>query len=166
MSIIKKVFFILLVLDIKEIISVGIALFPTFKTLAGYGQLMLGVAIVIAAVTAAVLLFEIFAKIFLIRSTSPTFSWSDGRKGCVASAKLLWLFNLGAAIIGVLSIGGEGATLVNQVNLYIQVLASVAEMIAISFYLRTAKRLFMDTKKEHQKGDYHDERNKSFQNYH
>lgn len=146
MSIIKKVFFVLLALDIIGMILGGIALFPAFKTMAEYGQMMMGVFIVITAVVAAVQLFEILAKIFLIRSTSPEFSWTDGRKGYVVAAKLLWVFNLGAVIIGVLSIGGEGATLINQANLYIRLLASVVEMVVVSFYLRTTKKLFADTK--------------------
>lgn len=148
MSIIKKAFFILLVLDVIGLLSVIIALFPMFQRLAGYGQLMLGVAIVMVTVMAAVLLFEILVKMFLIRSASPEFSWSTGRKGYVVAAKFLWLFNLGAAIVGVLSAGGEGATLINQGRLYVQVLASVAEMIVVFFYLRTTKRMFMDTKRE------------------
>ena len=138
----KKVFFILLVLDFAELILVGIALYPTFKQLAGYGQLMLGVASVIAAVIVTVLLFEMLAKIFLLRSTLPTFSWSSGRKGYTTAAKLLLLFNLGAVLFNLLSAGGEGATLINQLRLYLQILASTAEMIAAFCYLRTVKKLF------------------------
>ena len=141
MYIFKKIFFILLVLDFAELILVGIALYPTFKQLAGYGQLMLGVASVIAAVIVAVLLFEILAKIFLLRSTLPTFSWSSGRKGYATAAKLLLLFNLGAVLFNLLSAGGEGATLINQGRLYLQILASVAEVIAAFCYLGAIKRI-------------------------
>ena len=145
---VKKVFFVLLVLDLIEMVLSGIALFPTFQTLAGYGQPMLTVSIVMIALMAAVLLFEIFAKMFLIRSASPAFFRSTGRKGCTVAAKFLWLFNLGAAIVCALSFGGEGATLINQGNLCVRLLASVAEMIAVSFYLRTIKALFKDMNRE------------------
>jgi hypothetical protein len=148
MYIFKKIFFILLVLDFAELILVGIALYPTFKQLAGYGQLMLGVASVIAAVIVTVLLFEILAKIFLLRSTSPTFSWSSGRKGYAVVAILLLLFNFGALILGLLSIGGEGATVLNQSYAYLQMLASVAEIITAFLYLRTIKKLFNSTKED------------------
>ena len=59
----------------------------------------------------------------------------------MTSAKLLLLFNFGAVIINVLATGGEGATLMNQANLYLQVLASAAEMITVIFYLRTVKKI-------------------------
>ena len=146
MSIIKKAFSILLILDFIGFILSGIALFPTFKTMAGYGQLMMGVFIAIFIVDVAVILFEILAKIFLIRSTSPAFSWSTGRKGYITTAKLLFLINLAAAIIGVLSMGGEGATLISQINSYIRLLASVVEVIVVFCYLRMVKRLFADAK--------------------
>lgn len=144
MSVIKKAFSILLILEFIGLILSGTALFPTFKTLAEYGQLMMGVFIAIFIVDVAVILFEILAKIFLIRSTSPEFSWSSGRKGYVVAAKLLFLFNLAAVIIGVLSMGGEGATVISQVNSYIRLLAAVVEMIVVFCYLRMVKRLFAD----------------------
>ena len=143
MHIFKVVFLVLLVLDFVELILVGIALYPTFKKLAGYGTLMLCVAGVIVAVIVAVLLFEILAKIFLLRSTSPTFSWLSGRKGYATAAKLLLVVNLGAVLFNLLAIGGEGATLINQLRLYLHILASAAEIIAAFCYLRTVKKLFM-----------------------
>ena len=148
MSILKKAFFVLLVLDLIETILVGIALISTFKTTAEYGEMVMIISIVIIAMTVAVLLFELFAKIFLIRSTSPAFSRANGRKGYVVVSILLWICNFGAAIIGLLSIGGEGATLLNQSRMYIHLFASVAEMMVVSFYLHTTKKLFMDTKKD------------------
>ena len=148
MHILKKIFFILIVLDFAELILAGIALCSTFKQLAGYGQLMLRVASVIVAVIVAVLLFEILAKIFLLRSTSSTFSWSSGRKGYATAAKLLLLFNLGAVLFNLLSAGGEGATLINQLRLYLQILASAAEMIAAFCYLRTVKKLVMSIRED------------------
>ena len=144
MSVIKKAFSILLILEFIGLILSGTALFPTFKTLAEYGQLMMGVFIAIVAVAVAVILFEILAKIFLIRSTSPAFSWSTGRKGYITAAKLLFLFNLAAVIIGVLSMGGEGATVISQVNSYIRLLAAVVEMIVVFCYLRMVKKLSAD----------------------
>ena len=105
---------------------------------------MLGVISVIASVIVAVLLFEILAKFFLIRSTSLTFSWSSGRKGYVTAAKLLLLFNIGAVLFGLLAVGGEGATLINQGRAYLQILASVAEIIAAFCYLRTVKSIKKD----------------------
>ena len=135
----KKAFYILLCWDVLSLILSGIALLPTFKKLAGYGAIMLGVASVIVAIVVAIMLFEILAKVFLIRSTSPAFAWSSGRKGHVTVARLLLVFNLIAVIVGLLSAGGEGATLLNQANLYLTVLAAVAEVIAVCAYLRTVK---------------------------
>ena len=141
MGVFKKVFFVLLVLDLIGLILTGINLFPMFRRLAGYGRLMLIVASVMVVMAAAVLMLEILAKILLIRSTSPAFSWSSGRKGCVAAAILVLLFNLGAILVNMLSAGGEGATLINQGYLYLRVLASAAEIVTAIFYLRTVKRL-------------------------
>ena len=141
MSVYKKLFLILLVLDIIGLISAVIALLPTFKQLAGYGQPMMVVISVMIAVVAAIQLFEILAKVFLIKSTSPTFSWTSGRKGYIAAAKLLLLFNFAAVIVNLLSTGGVGATLINQGNLYLRVLVSVTEIIAVFFYLRKVKKL-------------------------
>lgn len=141
MSVYKKVFLVLLILDLIGLISALIALLPTFKQLAGYGQLMIGVISVMIALVAAIQLFEILAKFFLIKSTSPTFSWSSGRKGYIAAAKLLLMFNFGSVIVNLLSVGGEGAALINQLRLYLQILVSVAEIIAAFCYLRTAKKL-------------------------
>ena len=141
MSVIKKAFVILLVLDVIGFISAGITMVPTFKQIAGYGQPMLGVFCVMTAVVAAIQLFEILAKFFLIKSTEPTFSWTSGRKGYIAAAKLLVLINFGAVIINLLAAGGEGATLINQGNLYLHVLASVAEIITVFLYLRKVKKL-------------------------
>ena len=141
MHILNKVFFILLVLDCVGLIGLVISLYSTFKIVAGYGQMMLGVVGAITAVIAVVQVFEIVAKIFLIRSISPTFSWPSGRKGYTAAAKLLILFNLAAVLINLLSAGGEGATLLNQGRLYLQVLASIAEIIAAFLYLGAIKRI-------------------------
>ena len=141
MSAMKKAFLILLVLDIIGLLSAAIALLPTFKQMAGFGQPMMGVISVMIAMMIAVQLFEILAKFFLIKSTSPTFSWTSGRKGYIAAAKLLLLSNFGAVIINLLSAGGVGATLINQGNLYLRVLASAAEITAVFFYLRKVKKL-------------------------
>ena len=101
----------------------------------------MGIMSAMFAALAAIQLFEILAKVFLIKSTSPSFSWTSGRKGYIAAARLLLLFNFGAVIINLLSSGGEGATIINQANLYLRVLASVAEIIAVFFYLRKVKKL-------------------------
>lgn len=140
-SVFKKVFLILLVLDIIGLISAVIALSPTFKQMAEYGQPMMAVFSVMFAIMVATQLFEILTKIFLIKSISPVFSWTSGRKGYIVSAKLLILFNFGAVVINLLAAGGEGATLLNQGNLYLHVLASVAEIITVFFYLRKVKKL-------------------------
>lgn len=134
MRICKRAFFVLLIPDFIGAIVAFAAFVPMFGMLAGYGKVMLIVAGIISAMMAAVMLFEIVAKIFLIRSSC--------RKGCGAVVILLFLFNLGAVIMGVLSAGGEGATLTNQLYLYLQMLASVAEMIIAVFYLRTIKKDF------------------------
>ena len=131
----KKIFSVLLALDLIGLILACINMLPTFKTMAEYGQIMMVVLIVMTAVMAVVLLLEILAKVLIIRSTSP------GRKGCITAAKLLIVFNLCAAVLGLLSAGGEGATLLNQANLYLRLLASVVEMITALFYLRAAKKL-------------------------
>lgn len=140
MNIFKRGFSIFLVLDFIELILVGIALIPTLKQLTDYGQVMRVVASVITAVMVAVLLVEILIKVFLIRSTSDTFSWSSGRKGYVAAARVLLLFNIGAVLLNVLSLGGEGATLLNQGRMYLRILVSGAEMILAFVYLRRIKK--------------------------
>ena len=142
----KKVFVILLFLDVIELLLSGAALYPTFGELAGDGQFMLVVISVMAAVIVAVSLFEILAKLFLLRSTSPTFSWASGRKGYLTTAKLLVFFNLCAVIFNMLAVGGEGATLINQARIYLQILASAVEMIAAFSYLRIVKRLVLEIK--------------------
>ena len=141
MSVFKKAFIILMVLDIIGLLSALIALLPTFRQLAGYGQPMMAVIIVMIAVMVAIQLYEILAKFFLIKSTYPGFSWISGRKGYIVSAKLLLLFNFGAVIVNLLATGGVGATRINQGNLYLRVLASVAEIIVVFFYLRKVKKL-------------------------
>ena len=141
MSVFKKAFFILLILDMVGSILADIVLLPTFMHRAEFGQPMMGIMSAMFAALAAIQLFEILAKVFLIKSTSPSFSWTSGRKGYIAAARLLLLFNSGAVIINLLSSGGEGATIINQANLYLRVLASVAEIIAVFFYLRKVKKL-------------------------
>lgn len=136
MAILKKVFFVLLVLDVIELILMVINLIPTFKQMAGYGQIMMVVTGVLTAVMVAILLFEILAKVFLIRNTS--------NKRYVSVARLLLLFNLGAVVFGLLSAGGEGANLVNQIRTYLGVLFSVAEVIAAYLYLRMNKKMQQD----------------------
>ena len=137
----KKVFLILLIFDLIELIQAGVNMLPSFMELEEYGQMVMIVSIVITGLVAIILLFEIFAKLYLMRSTSQTFSWESKRKGYVAVAKLLLVFNLGAVLINVLSMGGEGATLLNQMNLYLHVIADIVETIAIILYLRKVKRL-------------------------
>ena len=137
----KKVFLILLIFDLLELIQAVVNMLPSFRELAEYGQMVMIVSIVITALIAVILLFEIFAKLYLMRSTSQTFSWESKRKGYVATAKLLLVLNLGAVLVNVLSMGGEGATLLNQMNLYLHVIADIVETIAIILYLRKVKRL-------------------------
>ena len=137
----KKVFLILLIFDLIELIQSGVNMLPSFMELEEYGQMVMIVSIVITGLVAVILLFEIFTKLYLMRSTSQTFSWESGRKGYVAAAKLLLVFNLGAVLVNVLSMGGEGATLLNQMNLYLHVIADIVETIAIILYLRKVKRL-------------------------
>ena len=137
----KKVFLILLIFDLIELIQSGVNMLPSFMELEEYGQMVMIVSIVITGLVAVILLFEIFTKLYLMRSTSQTFSWESGRKGYVAAAKLLLVFNIGAVLVNVLSMGGEGATLLNQMNLYLHVIADIVETIAIILYLRKVKRL-------------------------
>ena len=141
MSILKKVLLVLLVLDAISLILAVIELIPTFQTLAGYGAIMFVVAGVMMTMTLGVLLFEIVAKLFLIRSTSPAFSWSAGRKGYTAAAKILLVVNILTAIVNVLSLGGEGATLLSQARTYLQILTAVVEVITVIFYLRAVKNI-------------------------
>ena len=137
----KKIFSVLLALDLIGLILAGINMLPTFKMMAEYGQIMMVVLIVMTAVMAVVLLLEILAKVLIIRSTSPTFSWSSGRKGYITAAKLLLLFNIFTVLFTLLAVGGEGATLINQGRMYLQILDSAAEIIAIFFYLHAAKSM-------------------------
>ena len=137
----KRIFSVLLLLDLIGLILMGIDLLPTFRMMDEYGQIMMVVMIVIVALTVIVMLIEILAKVIIIRTTSPAFSWSSGRKGYLTAAKLLIVFNLLAAVLGLLSAGGEGATLLNQANLYLRLAASAVEMITAFCYLRAAKKL-------------------------
>ena len=140
MSILKKVFFVLLVLDAISLILAVVGMIPTFRTLAGYGAIMLIVGCVMIAMTVAVKVVEILAKAFLIRSTSPAFSHPSGYSGCKVWAVLLLVFNAVSIIISMLSTGGEGATMVNQGRLCLQMLASAAEIITVAFYLHAIKK--------------------------
>lgn len=142
--ILKWAFLALLVFDLIGLALTGVAMFPTIQNLASNGTLLLIVGGVMCAVVLAVLLFEIFAKVFLIRSVSPQASRRMGRGGCVALAVLLLVFNFGAAVISLLATGGEGATLVNQARLYWQMVISVVEMITAVFYLCAAKKIFAE----------------------
>lgn len=140
LSIFKKVFCVLAVLDVIGLISAVINLLPTFPQMAEYGQPMAGIFSVMFAGMVAIKLFETLAKGFLMKSTSPDFSWESGKKRCMTAMKLLVLFNVGAVIINLLAAGGEGATALNQANVYLTVLASAAEVIAVSVYLHTVKK--------------------------
>lgn len=146
MHIFRKIFFVLLVFDIAELIMSVANLYPTFKQLGEYGQLMLIVTGVITAIIVGSLLFEIIAKIFLIRTTLPTFSGASGRKGYTATATCLLLVNLFSVLFNLLSAGGEGASLINQTYLYLQILASAVEVGTIFCYLRTIKKIFINAK--------------------
>ena len=141
MQILKKVFLVLLVLDAVELILTAVNLLPGYKELAEYGQAVLVIAGVIAALILVALVIEILAKVFLVRSTSPEFSWESGRKGYVRAAKVLLVFNIGTVVLNLLAVGGEGATLLNQGRLYLNTLASAAEAVAVFIYLRTVKKL-------------------------
>ena len=90
----KKVFLILLIFDLIELIQAGVNILPSFRELEEYGQMVMIVSFVITGLVAVILLFEIFAKLHLMRSTSQTFSWESKRKGYMAVAKLLLVFNL------------------------------------------------------------------------
>ena len=137
----KKVFLILLIFDLIELIQAGVNIIPSFRELEEYGQMVMIVSIVITALIAVILLFEIFAKLYLMRSTSQAFSWESKRKGYMAAAKLLLVFNLGAVLINVLSMGGEGATLLNQLRVYLSILVSAVEVIVVLFYLGAVKKI-------------------------
>lgn len=119
---------------------VGINLFPLFKQLEEYGNLMAGVISVIVAVIVLVILFEILAKIFLLRSILPSFSRPSGGRGYTAMAKILVISNLCAVLLNLLSAGGESATLLNQGYLYLQILLSVVEVAVVCSYLRTVNK--------------------------
>ncbi|MBR5489706.1 MAG: hypothetical protein IKV79_00375 [Oscillospiraceae bacterium] len=140
MRIFKKIFFVLLILDIIGLILLGIAMFPTFKTISGYGSFMLVVACIMIAILVIIMLLEILFKAFLIRTTSPTFSWDSPRKGYKRAAKFLIVFNILAAIIGLLSLGGEGATVFNQARIYLNMIVSALEVVTAIFYLIAAKK--------------------------
>ena len=144
----KKVFLILLIFDLIELIQAGVNILPSFRELEEYGQMVMIVSIVITALVAVILLFEIFAKLYLMGSTSQTFSWESKRKGYVAAAKLLLVFNLGAVLINVLSMGGEGATLLNQLRVYLSILVSAVEVIAVVFYLGTVKKILKNEEED------------------
>ena len=140
LSFFKKVFMVLAVLDAIALITAVINVLPTFRQMAEFGQPMAAIFGVMFAGMVVFKLFEILAKVFLMKSTSSDFSWESGKKRCMTVMKLLVLFNVGAVIINLLAAGGEGATVLNQANLYLTVLASAAEVIAVSAYLRTVKK--------------------------
>ena len=140
MTVLKKAFLILLVLDIIGSIRAVIALLPTFRQMSEFGQPMMGIFSAMTAVMVAIQLYEILAKFFLMKRISPASSRTAGRKDYITAAKFLFLFNFGALIINLLSAGGAGATPINQGILYLQVLASAAEIIAVFFYLRIVKK--------------------------
>ena len=144
----KKIFLILLIFDLIELIQAGVNMLPSFMELEEYGQMVMIVSIVITGLVAVILLFEIFAKLHLMRSTSQTFSWKSGRKGYVAVAKLLLVFNLGAVLANVLSMGGEGATLLNQLRVYLSILVSAVEVIVVLFYLGAVKKILKNKEEE------------------
>ena len=144
----KKVFLILLIFDLLELIQAVVNMLPSFRELAEYGQMVMIVSIVITALIAVILLFEIFAKLHLMRSTSQTFSWESKRKGYMAVAKLLLVFNLGAVLVNVLSMGGEGSTLLNQLRVYLSILVSAVEVIAVVFYLGTVKKILKNEEED------------------
>ena len=140
MSVFKKLFIVLLALDSISLILAAVALIPTFKTLAGYGAMMLIVSGTMSVMAVAVMAFEVLAKVFLIRSTSPVSPRAAGRKGYVAWAVILLVFNFGAVLVNLLAAGGEGATLLSQSRTYLKILTSVAEIITIFCYLPAAKK--------------------------
>ena len=148
MHILAKVFFILTILDLMELILTCVALFPNFKQMADYGQFMLIVIGVISAVIVVTLLIEIWSKIYLNRGFSSTNPRALDRQGYAAAAKFLLVMNLGAVLLGLLSAGGEGATLINQMRLYLQILFSVVEIITVFCYLRARKKLLKENKEE------------------
>ena len=144
----KKVFLILLIFDLIELIQAGVNMLPSFMELEEYGQMVMIVSIVITALIAVILLFEIFAKLHLMRSTSQTFSWESKRKGYMAAAKLLLVFNFGAVLVNVLSMGGEGATLLNQLRVYLSILVSAVEVIVVFFYLGAVKKILKNKEED------------------
>ena len=144
----KKVFLILLIFDLIELIQAGVNILPSFRELEEYGQMVMIVSFVITGLVAVILLFEIFAKLHLMRSTSQTFSWESKRKGYMAVAKLLLVFNLGAVLVNVLSMGGEGSTLLNQLRVYLSILVSAVEVIAVVFYLGTVKKILKNEEED------------------
>lgn len=141
MTAFRKMFLILLVLNIIRLIRAAIVLLLDFKEMAEYGQPIMSLFCVLIAIMTAIQLFQILAKVLLIKSTSPTFSWASGRKGYIVAAILLLLFNFGGLIINLLSTGGVGATLFNQLILCLWVLVSAVEIITVFTYLRMVKKL-------------------------
>ena len=141
MTIFKILFIVLLALECVSLISAVVSLIPTFKMLGGYDTVMVIVTGTMMVMSMMVMAVEILAKIFLIRNTSPNSPRAAGRKGYVAWAVILLVFNFGAVLVNLLSSGGVGATLLNQARLYLKVLASVAEIVTVFCFLGTAKKL-------------------------
>ena len=108
LSFLKKVFLVLAVLDAIALITAVINVLPTFRQMAEFGQPMAAIFRVMFSGMVAIKLFEILAKVFLMKSTSSEFSWVSGKKRCMTAMKLLVLFNVGAVIINLLAAGGEG----------------------------------------------------------
>lgn len=144
----KKAFFVFVAIDLVSLFLFGAALSGLFKTVSEYGQFMVAVASAIVIITLAVLLFEIAAKLYLIRSTATVYKKQSIRKGHIAAARLLLVFNLLTAVFCLLSTGGEGANLLNQLRLYFQILSSAAEAAAAILYLYTARAVRKIRQKE------------------
>ena len=66
----------------------------------------------------------------------------------MAAAKLLLVFNFGAVLVNVLSMGGEGATLLNQLRVYLSILVSAVEVIVVLFYLGAVKKILKNKEED------------------
>lgn len=129
MRVLKGFIIALLVLDVIAFVLACVNLIPSFGLFADYGEIMLVVASIITFLILAVILFEVVAKIFILRKNSS------------ALAVFLIIFNAISAIFGFLSLGGVGATVLNQSRIWIEIFASVAEVVVAAIYLGAVKKL-------------------------
>lgn len=74
MRILKGFIIALLVLDVIAFVLACVNLIPSFRLFADYGEILLVVASIMSSLVLLVMLFEVVAKIFILRKNIPAFA--------------------------------------------------------------------------------------------